>query len=1299
MRFFHRTFLSAVLLLGAVETRAFAQLVWDPDGNLTSDGGDGNWDTSSSSWLNGGSPTSWSSGSDAVFGKKVDGSTSVVTIPSFEVIEVRNITLEAPNGTGAVNLVSGFDGSGPVVSNGGGTWELGGRTLHFVNNNDSNDTALFMTSGDTLTITDSSGGGVFNTGEKPGGATWGVGGATLDIQDGVTLRGTKDSVGQFANVVMSDGSEFIFERNQDQVGTNSLSNNWQLTGAVTFDNRFVRGYQLSGVASGSGSMVLDDLGGSFVRLTGNNTFTGGIVIDSSTTRSELQLNADSTDASFGAVPGVTDADNITLRNGGELKMTGITVNSNRGMTLDGGGIIVLNNSKSQYGGTISGTGGLQIGRSQGSDANSLVLTSNTHTYTGDTRIFQGKLELGIDNAIPTDHVLTIGGKGASRLDTMGYDQEIGGLRTAANNTRQVLNEGGSVSTLTINTAEETSHTYSGNFNGSDSVAIVKNGLGTQIFNKSANGGYATTPSAATVNAGRLRFSHPVLDDDPNSAGSPTTLVTTVTANNGGTLVIDAGDATPNDGIGWDQEEIDVLMANATFNAGSILGINTGAGDFSYTSNITGNQGLYKIQTNTLTLTGTNTYAGSTFVENGTLMADSPAALPNTGLSVEGTEGSGFIGFNLDNWSDAQVDSRINDVNTTFEPNAGVELGFSSASSYTEDIPSFVTNFAVSGTSTLSTDVLTLTGNNTYTGETVVRIGALKKGSANSVPSGTLLTLGVDDNAARFVMNGFDQVLSGLESTSTANVEFAADSVSPVTVTIDLAEGERSAYSGRMGGATAINDNNFRVVKNGAGTQEFNGQNSYFGTTTINAGRLVLKQPLDASALNPGDVSVATGAEVVLEGGGASEWSDLQMQAFLSDQTFAAGASFGIRTNDEDFTFSGVVSGDKSFLRTAFSDDVVLTLTAAQTYTGETRVSRGRLKLSVANNLPTSTVVTIGTPNSGARVLMNGFDQEIAGLVSGGSGNGARQWSNDSATFATLTINVGTGESYEYFHSLGESGNANMSNFGLTKSGAGSQTINQAFYTGATNVTAGTLLVAGNASEATGDVTVSSGATFGGTGTIGGAVSALSGSSISPGTSPGTLSLLSDLNLNAGASLDFELVGFDQTVGSGINDHIDMTAATGALTLNGTLNVSDIVTSPADFNSDGAVDALDLALWQDDYGVNADSDADGDGDTDGADFFAWQRDINLSSGFENVTAGTRWTLISFDDANVTLTNGLTLGTLPSLSGGLQFSIDTSVSGEVGLLVTSVLASTAVVPEPNTCMLLVIGGLGFVVRRRR
>jgi hypothetical protein len=57
----------------------------------------------------------------------------------------------------------------------------------------------------------------------------------------------------------------------------------------------------------------------------------------------------------------------------------------------------------------------------------------------------------------------------------------------------------------------------------------------------------------------------------------------------------------------------------------------------------------------------------------------------------------------------------------------------------------------------------------------------------------------------------------------------------------------------------------------------------------------------------------------------------------------------------------------------------------------------------------------------------------------------------------------------------------------------------------------------------------------------------------------------------------------------------------------------------DFNGNGTVDEDDLAQWEGDYGINANSDADEDGDSDGNDFLIWQR--NVSPAIGSATTGT------------------------------------------------------------------------------
>ncbi|HAU37493.1 MAG TPA: hypothetical protein DCX07_07205 [Phycisphaerales bacterium] len=93
---------------------------------------------------------------------------------------------------------------------------------------------------------------------------------------------------------------------------------------------------------------------------------------------------------------------------------------------------------------------------------------------------------------------------------------------------------------------------------------------------------------------------------------------------------------------------------------------------------------------------------------------------------------------------------------------------------------------------------------------------------------------------------------------------------------------------------------------------------------------------------------------------------------------------------------------------------------------------------------------------------------------------------------------------------------------LTKQGAGTLVLSGTnTYTGATTVSAGTLLINGDQSAATGNIAVNSTGTLGGTGAIGGATTVNSGGTLSPGDSAGTLTINNNLTLKNGATAIFE----------------------------------------------------------------------------------------------------------------------------------------------------------------------------------
>src|SRR5690606_28856466 len=206
------------------------------------------------------------------------------------------------------------------------------------------------------------------------------------------------------------------------------------------------------------------------------------------------------------------------------------------------------------------------------------------------------------------------------------------------------------------------------------------------------------------------------------------------------------------------------------------------------------------------------------------------------------------------------------------------------------------------------------------------------------------------------------------------------------------------------------------------------------------------------------------------------------------------------------TLAGAIGNAGSGVTTlAKNDSGTWVLTGNHTYTGSTNINAGTLLIGDG-----------GTTGSITSSLLNnfgtlGFDRADT-LTYGGSivGTGAV-----SQTGAGTTILTGNNS-----------------------------------YTGATTVSAGALWINGDQSAATGPTAVQVGATLGGVGTVGGDV-AVVGGTLAPGNSPGTLTIVGDLVLDAASILDFEF-GESDVVGGPLNDLIDVG---GDLALDGTINVA------------------------------------------------------------------------------------------------------------------------------------------------
>jgi autotransporter-associated beta strand protein len=243
--------------------------------------------------------------------------------------------------------------------------------------------------------------------------------------------------------------------------------------------------------------------------------------------------------------------------------------------------------------------------------------------------------------------------------------------------------------------------------------------------------------------------------------------------------------------------------------------------------------------------------------------------------------------------------------------------------------------------------------------------------------------------------------------------------------------------------------------------------------------------------------------------------------------------------------------------------------------------------------------------------------------------------------------------------------------GMTKSSAGVLTLGGVnTYTGATTVDAGKLVVNGSISGSA--VTVQSGGTLGGSGTVG-TLTLESGGTISPGNSPGTLNINGDINWVGGSNYDWEIVSAEGTTPG---TDWDFQLATGQLNLSA-------LTVSSRFN---------INLWS---LISTGPDVSGalsDFDPTRSQGYTWKI-LTAQGGITGFNS-------SYFNLNTGAVNG-TAGFANGLAGG-SFSLVQSLDGkDLNLVFTAAAAPGAPVPEPGTwaAAALLAGGAAFMRWRKR
>ncbi len=744
--------------------------------------------------------------------------------------------------------------------------------------------------------------------------------------------------------------------------------------------------------------------------------------------------------------------------GGDVQFDGVVSGAAGGITKNGIGTLILNNSGDTYGGETN----IVLGTLRTAQAGALPAGTNVRvaSNTGNqwaildlagnsTTI--GALTLNSTISINGAAVSNPNGTGTAYVTTGSGTLTLGGDLTVTNTNNPFtsiiagkINVGAAARNFNVanstNVQAEPDLNVAANISGGGTSNITLNGAGTVLFSGandysgqtilSGGGklfitGTNTTTGVTTITNGTLiARSAGALGGSGNTAGVTVAAGKNLTYNPttdaqlaiGGALGITGGSTVIGGAIGSTatSAEINVTGAATITNA-------------SQTVNIYGINGVTP-------LTGTNVY---TLIHGGSGSSLNPATVP--------TIGAVFNNTNFKLTTATPFTTSATDLQVSIDSAAAITTAY-----WTGGLANNTTVWAASNGTTASNWVTAVGGGATavvpgpttdvfFSATTVTTSptgGTL--GSDMSVKSLTFTT------ATATTINADGYTLTIGSGGISLNGQVAFNFNQNVAVGANQTWGNYSANTFTLNGNESLGGNALTVtganqvtvvgavsgssgsiVKNGTNLLNLSGNNTFTGGITVNQGTLQLGNP---TALGTGTLTFSGAGATLDSSFGSLILTTNNAVALNADFTFtgsqalnlgtgaitlgtassATGTTRTLTVNGNVLTLGGVIADSGTTTGLAKAGNSTLLLNALNTYTGNTAVTNATLKIGQSNAIKSGNAMTLFSVGGNPILDLNGFNQNLGSLtMSALTNNGTTTVTNANvASLSTLTLSGG-----------------------------------------------------------------------------------------------------------------------------------------------------------------------------------------------------------------------------------------------------------------------------------------------------